>query len=234
MTDVPVDDPDTLRRILANTEALLLDFDGPICSVFAGFPAHIVADQLRDVLTEGGYHILPDEVAKSKDPFDVLKYANTLGDEKARITETVFRAHEVEAAATARATAGAKELIRQWKSTGHKLAIVSNNSVAAIETYLSLHNLTQQFDYISARAGSDTALLKPHPHLINQAIATMQALPQSCTLVGDSRTDIEAATAASVRSIGYANKFEKLHKLKRAKADAIVTGINTISLALTL
>jgi hypothetical protein len=28
---VPVDDPDTLRVIFANTDALLLDFDGPVC-----------------------------------------------------------------------------------------------------------------------------------------------------------------------------------------------------------
>lgn len=31
----PIDDVDAVRRILSTTEALLLDFDGPICSVFA-------------------------------------------------------------------------------------------------------------------------------------------------------------------------------------------------------
>ena len=36
-----------LDAILARTRYLLIDFDGPICSIFAGLPAPQVADQLR-------------------------------------------------------------------------------------------------------------------------------------------------------------------------------------------
>ena len=36
-----------LDTILARTRHLLLDFDGPICSIFAGLPAATVADRLR-------------------------------------------------------------------------------------------------------------------------------------------------------------------------------------------
>jgi hypothetical protein len=39
------------NQILAETEVLLLDFDGPICSVFAGLPAPVIADRLRRTLS---------------------------------------------------------------------------------------------------------------------------------------------------------------------------------------
>jgi len=224
VTDVPVDDPEVLRRILADTEALLLDFDGPICSVFAGFPAHVVADQLRDVLAEGGYRDLPDDVAKSEDPFDVFKYAATLGEEEARYVEAAFRAHEAEAIPTAEPTPGAHDLIRAWKATGRKLAIVSNNSTAAIETYLGLHTLHDRIDYIAARSSSDVTLLKPSSYLVNSAITVLQVPPAKSTLVGDSAADIEAAQRAAVKVIGYANRSSKLITL--SSSAIVVTQLN--------
>jgi phosphoglycolate phosphatase len=38
---------DRLRALLSTVEAVLFDFDGPVCSVFAGYPAPKVAQQLR-------------------------------------------------------------------------------------------------------------------------------------------------------------------------------------------
>lgn len=53
-----------------------------------------------------------------------------------------------------------------------------------------------------------------------------------CVLVGDTVTDVEAATTAGVRSIGHANKPGKADSLTSAGADAIVTTIDQIALAL--
>ncbi|WP_211346890.1 hypothetical protein [Saccharothrix australiensis] len=72
---VSVDDPEVLRGILATTDALFLDFDGPVCSVFAGIPAHLVAAQLRDVLKDGSHTALPLEVEKTD---DLSKYSVSL------------------------------------------------------------------------------------------------------------------------------------------------------------
>jgi hypothetical protein len=58
--------------VLAHADALFLDFDGPVCSVFAGIPASMVADQLRSVLADGGHTDLPEPVATSTDPFDIF------------------------------------------------------------------------------------------------------------------------------------------------------------------
>lgn len=218
-----VDDPDALREILATTEALLLDFDGPICSVFAGFPAHVVADQLRDVLAEGGHTDLPPDVAQAADPFEVLFHAATLGDEEARYVEAAFRALEADAIRSAKPTPGSHDLIRTWKQTGRQLAIVSNNSVDAIAAYLDLHDLSSTTDAIAARRNADIRLLKPSPYLVNEAIAVLQATPASCTLVGDSPTDVEAAHAANARSLGYAGRPGKTDALTILCPTAITT-----------
>lgn len=224
----PIDDADAIRRLLSTTEALLLDFDGPICSVFAGFPAPIVADQLRDTLTERG-HAIPDNVRESTDPFDVLFHAVKLGPDEGRYLEASFRTHEIEATQSAEPTPGAHELIRAWSETGRPLAIVSNNSVAAIKTYLALHNLYAYVDLVSARPDADIALLKPNPHLVTAASRRLNVQEDRCTFIGDSLTDVEAAKAAGVRSIAYANKPGKTAAFVQAEPDLIVTVMSSLA-----
>jgi len=228
MTDVPVDDPETLRRILTKTEGLLLDFDGPICSVFAGFPASIVADQLRQILVESSQVDFPSKVTASGDPFDVLSYAATLGTDPASYVEAAFRAHELEAISMATPTPAAHKLIYEWNKSNRPLAIVSNNSTIAIETYLEIHGLNQLVEYVSARSNSDLALLKPSPYLINRAITALGVAATEVAFIGDSTTDIKAAKAANVRIIGYANKPWKYNQFAALQADALTSSVATI------
>jgi beta-phosphoglucomutase-like phosphatase (HAD superfamily) len=220
---VPVDDPDVLHRILANTEALLLDFDGPVCSVFAGIPAHYIADQLREVLAQGGHTDLPAEIGKTEDPFDVFRYAASLGEDEAHYVEAALRAHEVEAVGTAEPTSNAHELIHAWHATGRKLAIVSNNPDSAVETYLAIHGLTSNIDVIASRTRPDPDLLKPSAHLIQIAVRSLMTFPGSSTLIGDSASDITAANRASVPSVGFCNKPGKHTALTATGALTVTT-----------
>lgn len=229
---VPVNDPEVLHRILGNADAVLLDFDGPICDVFAGFPAHLVADQLRRVLAEGGHNELPAEIEKTQDPFDVLYYAATLGDDEESYVEAAMRAHEVEAVASAEPTPGAHEFIRAWHAASRTMAVVSNNSVTAVETYLHLHELGVCVDYVSARADSDPSRLKPSPFLLQQANEHLEIAPARCVLVGDSLTDIKAAHAARTPVIGYANRPGKTALFTPEGPQVIVTDMALFNEAL--
>ena len=211
---------------LAQARTLLLDFDGPVCAVFAGIPAPVVADQLRHVLAEGGHTQLPDSIAASSDPFEVLHYAATIGKDEVRYVESAFTAHEVEAVATATPTEGAHRFIHAWHESGRPIAIVSNNSATAINTYLDLYDLRSLVDFVSARTGPDVALLKPNPHLLHQALAELGSQSQDCIFIGDSASDMEAARASHIRSIGLANKRNKHLILKRAGADAVIDSMD--------
>lgn len=222
-----VNDTDELRDIFESAEALLLDFDGPVCSVFSGFPAPMVADQLRAVMTDDGHTRLPLEVAESTDPFDILKFAATLSSKDAGYIEAALSAHESEAVRTARPTPGAHDLMRAWHSSGKKLAVVSNNSALAVQSYLDLHSLSQYVDSNCSRNFTDPTLLKPSPFLLEQASSKIGIRPSRCVMLGDSISDIQAARAFGTLSIGYANRPPKVDELANV-SDAVTQSINLL------
>ncbi|MBV9142109.1 MAG: HAD family phosphatase [Pseudonocardiales bacterium] len=220
-----------LGEVIARTRYVLLDFDGPICSVFAGIPAPAVASRLTEILLGAGV-APPVEITDTDDPFDVLRYALAHAPDLAADIETAFRAEELTAIASATPTPGATATIRACHDTGRPVAIVSNNSEAAIRAYLTHHALADQIARISTRTPADVARLKPHPYLVIQAIHGMDADLASCVLVGDSTTDIQAAHATGIAAIGYANAANKTHQLTNAGAEAIITHMTDLANAL--
>jgi phosphoglycolate phosphatase len=229
VTSSSVDDPASLRRVLGRAEALFLDFDGPVCDVFAGLPAPVMVDQLCVVLADDGYGDPPPEVEKSLDPFDVLKYAITLGENEGQYVNAAFTALEAEAIVSAVPTPGGHELISAWSQRGKPMAVVSNNSAMAIRAYLDMHRLRSHEMYVSGRANSNLHLLKPNPFLLNQALEFLRLKAGHVAFVGDSPTDMQAATSAGCMSIGYANRATKVAALLGAGAGVTVREISTIA-----
>jgi beta-phosphoglucomutase-like phosphatase (HAD superfamily) len=78
---------------------------------------------------------------------------------------------------------------------------------------------------IAARTSPDPDLLKPSPHLIQQAISGLDASPTGCVLIGDSTTDIRAAQQALIDVIGYANRPGKYELLSVTGASAVITSL---------
>jgi beta-phosphoglucomutase-like phosphatase (HAD superfamily) len=138
----------TLPQLLARTRYLLLDFDGPVCTIFAGRPARGVVGELLDLIAaEAGP--IPESVAASRDPFDVLRYSATLSSNLAERVERALRVAEIDATRTATPTPHAIDSIRAWSHTGRDVAIVSNNSADAVRTYLGAQGL--DVDVVVAR-----------------------------------------------------------------------------------
>jgi phosphoglycolate phosphatase len=219
-----------LDTIVSRTRHLLLDFDGPICSIFAGLPAATVADRLRKLF--GDQTQLPNEIARTPDPIEVFAYAATISDDLAARVETEMTHQELAAVATAAPTPYVHEVVTACQNSGRSIAIVSNNSAVAVHSYLARHGLDDRISLVVARTNHDPALLKPSPHLIVQAVQTLNAVPGECTLVGDSVTDLQASRLASVQSIGYANKPGKRGRLTAAGAGAIINSLADLVLSL--
>ena len=224
----PGTDAAALGAIIARTRYLLLDFDGPICSIFAGLPAPTVAEKLRKLLPGE----LPEEIANSPDPIEVFKYSATVSDEMAARVEAEMADLEVAAVPTADPTPYTHQVIASALESGRVVGVVSNNSPRAVNAYLDRHGLSDGIALIVARTGHDPALLKPNPHLINEAIRGLDAAPAESALVGDSLTDIEAAHSAGVASIGYANKLGKRERMKQLQAGAVITSMADLALFL--
>ena len=211
-----------LASIIRRTRHLLLDFDGPICSIFAGLPAPSVAARLRELLVSNGKP-LPETVAGEDDPIEVLRFTSGLDLDTAGRVEAALRDAERAATETATPTPGAREVVLACQQTGRRAAIISNNSQAAVNIYLRAHDLAQHIDVVVGRTNPDPRLLKPHPHLVLRALDALGSDPAMSSFVGDSTSDVQSAKAAGTHSVGYANKPGKMERLHRAGADVIVT-----------
>lgn len=223
---------DPLTEVIAHCRHLLFDFDGPICSIFAGLPASTVAADLRELITHRGVE-MPADIQAADDPFDVLRFAATVGRELAEQVEARLRTMEIRAAESASATPYARETIEAAHEAGYGIAAVSNNSRHAVARYLTTSGLAPFFGVIVGRRDADPSLLKPHPHLITTAVKELGADPHRCVLVGDSLSDIVGAQSAEVLSIGYANKPRKEERFTYAGADAVITSMGDLIPAIT-
>lgn len=213
---------DSAAAALRRFPTVLLDFDGPICSVFSSFTSAEVAAALRERLGLGA--AAPD----STDPFDVLRAAAADGGSAAAKAERALAELETEAVASAAPTRGAVELINELAQAGRRVAVVSNNSADAVRTFLEQRDLAKLITAVSARTDPQPGLLKPHPHLVARACALARSPAHHCVLVGDSVSDLEAARRFSVAFIGYANKPGKRERFEELEADAVVDSMDEL------
>jgi phosphoglycolate phosphatase len=216
--------------LLARAKYLLLDFDGPVCSVFAGRSSRSIAIELFDLLGAANEPI-PAGLEDTADPLEVLRHVATVDAQLLERVERDLRAAEVDAIRTAMPTPHASELIDIWRRRGRRTAIVSNNSSAAITAYLAAHDI--DVDVVMGRTSPDPGLLKPSPHLVREAMRALDADPDphAYVLVGDSVSDVIAAREAGIRSIGYANADGKRQALSDAGATITVDDMATLSQA---
>jgi phosphoglycolate phosphatase len=224
----PGTDAASLGEVIARTRYLLLDFDGPICSIYAGLTDAIVAAQLRKLIPGE----LPDAIASTPDPIEVFTYSATVSDELAARVEAEMADLEVAAVPTADPTPYVHQVIASARESGRIIGVVSNNGPRAVNAYLDRHGLSDGIRLVIARTSHDPVLLKPSPHLINEAVHGLNADPAATTLVGDSFTDIEAAHSAGVASVGYANKPGKRERMTELRAGAVITSMADLALSL--
>ncbi len=218
-----------LMHLLSRTGPILLDFDGPVCGVFAGYPATAVADELRTLLVDRGAD-LTETVINEADPLQVLRWTMTLKrPEVTRAVEDALCAAELRAVESAVPTPYAREVIVAAHQAGRPVAIVSNNSAPAITEYLTAHRLASYVEPVVGRAYAQPERMKPSPDPILHAVGALGAEPRACVLVGDSATDVTSSSAAGVHIIGYANKPPKAALLTEAGANIVITSMSELA-----
>ncbi|MGQ4514873.1 HAD family hydrolase [Streptomyces sp. DW26H14] len=222
----------SLSGILGSTLAVLFDFDGPLCDVFAGSPAGKVARHLAETLARHD-GTLGNTALGIDDPMEILRLAPQGGEAALRAIEEELTRAEVTAVKLAGLPVpGAVAALEVARASRRKVAIVSNNSTACVRAFLMLHGLQHLVNTVVGRAPYRPDLMKPDPHSLLEAASQVGTHPYDCTLIGDSVTDIEAARATGGRSIGFANKQGKDRALSDAGADAVVTQMDAVAQAL--
>ncbi|MGA5470018.1 HAD family hydrolase [Streptomyces arboris] len=221
-----------LSDVFGATRAVLFDFDGPICDVFAGQPAPDIARHLAAILASFD-RSLENKAYATDDPMEVLRLAPQAGETALQTVEDELSRAEVSAVRSAGLPVpGAVAALEAARTSGRKVAIVSNNSAACVHAFLLLHGLQHLVDAVVGRAPYRPEAMKPAPDSLMRASSELAVPLRDCTLIGDSVTDIEAARATGGRSIGFANKAGKEHALAAAGADVIVTTMLAVTDAL--
>lgn len=222
----------SLATILAGGGPLLLDFDGPLCRIFAEGRARSIAMELRTLLNDFGVP-LPEVVASENDPLELLRWTGKLGREPVtNAVDDALRAAELRSARTASPTLYANDVLAAARQTMRSMAIVSNNSTPAVNLYLDQHGLDQYIAHVVGRPYGHPERMKPNPEMILATAVKLGAEPGRCVFVGDSTSDVESSQAAGLPVIGYANKVGKAHRLQMAGADAIITSMGELAAAL--
>lgn len=221
---------DRLRQLFLSAEAVLFDFDGPICSVFDGYPAGRITRELRE-LAGTVPHDLEDALRKAVGPHELLLAAADDPQLAARLEQALQDA-ELKAVETALPTPGAAESLAACQSSGKLVAIVSNNNAEAVMRYLARTGLADRVAHVEGRDPSDPTLMKPSPHLIESATSALGVRTPRCVFIGDQASDMQAGRTAGAPTIGYANKPGKADALALAGADAVVSTMIELAAAI--
>ncbi|MGZ3147274.1 HAD family hydrolase [Lentzea chajnantorensis] len=214
-----------IAHVLGTAEAIFFDFDGPVCSVFAGYPASAVAAEMLKALSVelGG---LPATIAGEADPMEVLRWTGQNWPNLVSCIDDVLCAAEYAAVDGAGPTPFAHEAIEAARRRGQSTAIVSNNSAPAIEKYLNFHSLKPFVDFIAGRPYAEPTRMKPNPDSLIRAVNALGIKPDAALLIGDAVTDIEASLVAGVVPVGYAKTAARRVELENAGATVVIDSMD--------
>ena len=219
-------DPQTaIRRLLQGRSHLLLDFNGPVCSVYAGTPAPEVAKQLRQRIRTALYW-LPDG---EHDPLQIIQDVGLLVTGTAEAAERILTKLEIRAIHTAQPAPGADSVIAAARATRRAVTIVSVISTDAVKAYTESHGLAKKVSHI---IGRDPERSLSDLDLVKVALQVLDADQDECVFVGDSAINVIAGHQAGVPVIGYASQPGKADELAEAGADAVTTNLADIAEAL--
>jgi HAD superfamily hydrolase (TIGR01509 family) len=213
--------------LIGRARVLLFDFDGPICSVFAGYPSVRAVSATLRALEASGLDICPEWLSL-EDPHRLLAEVATRIPEAVGIAEDSLTRSEVHAIDSAQITDGVKDLIDQITGRGQQWAVVSNNSQESIAQFCIREDFARTPSVTVGRPKGEPHLMKPDPFTLQRALELLDAQASDAVFIGDSVTDIQAGKALGIPTVGYANKPSKPRLLEAALADAVITSMHDL------
>ena len=110
---------------------------------------------------------------------------------------------------------GIAELIDTLEADGWLLGVATGKSDRGLSLCLDCHGLAARFMTLQT---ADRHPSKPHPSMIEQAMADAGAAPETTVMIGDTSYDIAMARAAGVTAIGVAWGYHEPSELWEAGA----------------
>jgi phosphoglycolate phosphatase len=99
------------------------------------------------------------------------------------------------------------------------LGVATGKNLVGLEHTLSHHGLRERFHTLQT---ADRALSKPHPDMIQRAMAETATEPLQTVMIGDTSFDMEMARAAGATAIGVSWGYHPAEELFQAGAHAVL------------
>lgn len=114
---------------------------------------------------------------------------------------------------------GIADAIETLHATGWLLGVATGKSDRGLKHILAHHGLAHRFVTLQT---ADRHPSKPHPSMIETAMAEAGAAPQTTAMIGDTSFDILMARAAGAHAVGVAWGYHTMHELLESGAHHVV------------
>ncbi|HQV03444.1 MULTISPECIES: HAD-IA family hydrolase [unclassified Novosphingobium] len=113
---------------------------------------------------------------------------------------------------------GIAELVRGLSAAGWLLGVATGKSQRGLEHCLNIHGLAAHFCTLQT---ADNHPSKPHPSMIETALAESGGDRAATVMIGDTQYDMAMAVNAGVRAIGVDWGYHTAQELREAGAEAV-------------
>ncbi len=208
----------SVRLAVFDCDGTLSDGQAGVCHAMdvafatAGLPApprHLVRRIVGLSLPQAIRHLAPDADDDSLlAAVDAYKAAFRQAREDGSLREPLFD--------------GVAELLFRLHAGGWTLGVATGKSDRGLASTLEANGLSQIF---STAHTADRHPSKPHPAMLQAAMADALAAPEATVMIGDTVFDIQMAKAAGVRAVGVAWGYHDAKELMDAGAVGVAADI---------
>ncbi len=113
---------------------------------------------------------------------------------------------------------GIAPLLDRLRAAGWVLGVATGKSDRGLAHCLAVHGLTGHFSTLQT---ADRHPSKPHPQMLEAALAEVLAQPEHAVMIGDTSFDMLLRRAVGVRALGVAWGYHEADELIAAGAEAV-------------
>jgi phosphoglycolate phosphatase len=203
-----------LRLAVFDCDGTLVDGQAEICSAmgqaFAGLglavpPRHAILSTVGLSLHPAMRRLLPDAEPDLHEALaSAYKQAFRAAREAGRVHEPLFD--------------GIAALVADLAKAGWLLGVATGKSQRGLTACLAMHGLSHHFTTLQT---ADNHPSKPHPAMLEAAMAECGAAPHETVMIGDTAYDMAMARAVDVRALGVAWGYHSTAELEAAGAHGV-------------
>lgn len=130
----------------------------------------------------------------------------------------IFRTHRESGQLVEPLYDGIAELVIALDDAGWLLGVATGKSQRGLEHCLATHGLSTRFVTLQT---ADHHPSKPHPSMVDAALAETGAARDACVMIGDTQFDMAMAVNAGVRGLGVDWGYHTAQELYEAGAEAV-------------